>query len=282
MNAWFRVRRNVLVSILAAVISSSGSALAQEHYSLSVVPQLPRLVLHDDWQPLLEYLNDKTGAEFVLSLQDSIPLFELDFLEGNPDFVFLNPYHAVMAHKAHDYEPILSDGSRQLKGILVVPVASDIESVEDLDGKTVAFPAPNAFGASLYMRALLANDFGINITASYVGTHANAYRHALLGEAAAGGGVNNTLRKESEDFQAALRILYETPGVTPHPLAVHPRVPADIRNAVITAILELSETEAGRAMLKAVQLEEPMKVSYAGQYEILEGFHLEDFVVVAD
>ena len=282
MNRLVRVKKKLISTILAAVVMSSGSGFAQERYTISVVPQLPQLVLHDDWQPLLEYFNDKLGVEFELSLQDSIPLFEIDFLEANPDFVFLNPYHEVMAHKAQGYEPVLSDGSRQLKGILVVPVASEIESVEDLDGTTIAFPAPNAFGASLYMRALLANDIGINITATYVGTHANSYRHALLGDAAAGGGVYNTFLKEAEDFQAALRVVYETPGVTPHPLAVHPRVPSAIRDAVINAVLELTETAAGREMLKSVQLTEPMRVTYDEHYQILEDLHLEDFVVVSD
>ena len=282
MNRLVRVQKMLISTILAAVVMSSGSGFAQERYTISVVPQLPQLVLHDDWQPMLEYLNDKLGVEFELSLQDSIPLFEIDFLDANPDFVFLNPYHEVMAHKAQGYEPVLSDGSRQLKGILVVPVASEIESVKDLDGTTIAFPAPNAFGASLYMRALLANDIGINITATYVGTHANSYRHALLGDAAAGGGVYNTFLKEAEDFQAALRVVYETPGVTPHPLAVHPRVPSAIRDAVINAVLELTETAAGREMLKSVQLTEPMRVTYDEHYQILEDLHLEDFVVVSD
>lgn len=282
MNNWFRVKRQLIPAILAVVVMSSSSGFAQERYTLSVVPQLPQSVLHDDWQPMLEYLSKKLGVEFELSLQDSIPLFELDFLEANPDFLFLNPYHEVMAYKAHGYEPILSDGSRQLKGILVVPVASEIESVEDLDGASIAFPAPNAFGASLYMRALLANDIGINISAYYVGTHANSYRHALLGDAAAGGGVYNTFLKEAEDFQAALRVIYETPGVTPHPLAVHPRVPEEIRDAVVNAVLELRETEAGREMLSAVQLTEPVRVSYEEHYQILEDYHLENFVVISD
>ena len=271
-----------VLSVLAAFLMTSGTGLAQERYTLSVVPQLPPLVLHDDWQPLLEYLEEDTGFEFELSLQESIPLFELNFLDEKPDFVFLNPYHAVMAYKSHGYEPVLSDGSRQLKGILVVPVASEIESVDELDGKTVAFPAPNAFGASLYMRALLANEFGLDITASYVGTHANSYRHALLGEAAAAGGVYNTFHKESEDFQAALRVLYETPGVTAHPLAVHPRVPASVQAAVIDAIMKLKESDAGLAMLEAVQLKDPIPVSYEGQFQILDEYHLEDFVVIAD
>lgn len=255
---------------------------AQERYTWAVVPQLPRLVLHDDWQPLLDHLQEVTGAEFELTLEDTIPLFEREFLDGRPDFVFLNPYHMVMAHKAQGYEPLLSDGSRELKGILVVPIDGDVQTVEALDGKQVAFPAPNAFGASLYMRALLANDIGITITPSYVQTHANAYRHALSGEAAAGGGVYNTFRKEPDALQAAMRVLYETPGVTPHPLAVNPRVPAELIDSVTAAILALADTAEGRSLLEAVQLREPVRVNYEEHFRMLDELQLDDFVVIAD
>ncbi len=273
-----------IITIMMILISMSfiNTGFSQERFTLSVVPQFPRLVIHDDWQPLLDYLSEAVGVEFELSLQDTIPLFESDFLEAKPDFLFLNPYHTVMAKNAHDYIPLLSDGSRKLKGILVVPSSGDIETIEDLDNTTVAFPAPNAFGASLYMRALLANDIGIDITPTYVETHANAYRHTLIGEAAAGGGVYNTFRKESEEFQAALKVLFETPGVTPHPLAVHPRVSEDIRDAVVAALLELTQTEDGRAMLQSVQLREPVAVTYEEHYQILEDYSLEDFVVISE
>ena len=61
--------------------------------------------------------------------------------------------------------------------------------MQDLDGADIAFPAPNAFGASLYMRALLAEQEKININPIYVETHANVYRNVIFGRASAGGGV---------------------------------------------------------------------------------------------
>jgi len=252
--------------------------LSQERFTLSVVPQVSTLDIYEDWQPLVDYLSESVGVEFELVLQDTVPLFEVEFMEARPDFLFLSPYHLVMAHQAQGYTPVLADASRQLKGILVVPTNSQFTKIEELHNKTIAFPAPNAFGASLYLRAYL-NDVGVYIKANYVGTHANAYRHALLGEAAAGGGVYATLNKESEAFQAAVRVLYETPGVTPHPLTVHPRVPEQVREAVIRGLLELSQTEEGRQLLEAVQLKEPMQVTYEEHYQMLENYDLEDYVV---
>jgi hypothetical protein len=56
----------------------------------------------------------------------------------------------------------------------VVRKDDPIKSAGELDGKEVAFPAPNAFGASLWIRALLAEREKIRIVPAYVKTHSNA------------------------------------------------------------------------------------------------------------
>lgn len=252
----------------------------EKAYTVSVVPQLPALVLFEDWQPYLDYLEQEIGVKFKLYLSDTIPLFELDFLAGNPDFAFMNPYHAVMAYNTQGYLPLLSDGSRQLKGILVVRKDSSFQSVQDLDGADIAFPAPNAFGASLYMRALLAEQEKININPIYVKTHANSYRNVFFGRTSAGGGVVNTFHKESEDLQQNLRIIYETSGVTPHPLSVHPRVPKDIQERVIELTLALAQNETGLSLLKTIQLTMPIEVDYESDYKVLDELKLENYIVI--
>jgi phosphonate transport system substrate-binding protein len=61
----------------------------------------------------------------------------------------MNPYHAIRANKKHGYAPLVRDVGRSLFGIIVVKKDSPIETVSELDGEIVAFPAPNALGAAL-------------------------------------------------------------------------------------------------------------------------------------
>jgi hypothetical protein len=68
-----------------------------------------------------------------------------------------------------------------------VAADSPIQTVAALNGKTVVFPAPNAFAASLLIRAHLAGQ-GIRIEPKYVQTHGSVYRAVALGDASAGGG----------------------------------------------------------------------------------------------
>ncbi len=115
----------------------------------AVVPQFPSIELHRAWEPILRELEAATGADFELLIFRSIPEFERAFLAGQPDFIYCNPIHMVMAQPV-GYRPLVRS-SEMLSGILVVRSDSTITAPDQLAGKTIAFPAPNAFGASLYL-----------------------------------------------------------------------------------------------------------------------------------
>jgi phosphonate transport system substrate-binding protein len=247
-------------------------------YSIAVVPQFRAEEIHRDWTPVLERLRAATGASFSLRIAADIPAFEESVLAGAPDFAYMNPYHQVMARKAQGYIPLVRD-SKPLTGILVVRKDDPIKSVRELDGKEVAFPAPNAFGASLWIRALLAEREKIRILPAYVKTHSNAFRYAATGKAAAAGGIGVTLVDEPEELRSTLRVLLETPGVAPHPLSAHPRVPEAVRRLVTETLLGMAQDAAGQAMLKDIQMPAPVRADYARDYQPLEKFGLEKYVV---
>jgi len=114
----------------------------------SPVPQLPVPTLFAKWAPLLEVLGKETGQCFELLIKPTIPEFERLLLKGIPGLAYANPYHAVIAHKAKGYMPLLADGSTLLTGILVVKKGTEIDRLGDLEGRRVDFPAPNAFAAA--------------------------------------------------------------------------------------------------------------------------------------
>lgn len=272
-------RRRALTAALALGLGAMGTALAADPtWTVAVVPQFPATEIHAAWTPALERLSAQTGHAFRLVPYASIPQFESAFRAGTPDFVFLNPYHMVMARAAQQYQPLVRDGASPLTGVLVVPAASPVRHVQELRGQRIAFPAPNAFGASLHLRALLA-DRGIAIEPTYVRTHSNAYRHVLTGDAAAAGGVRQTLTTEDEAVQRGLRVIFETPPSAPHPLAAHPRVPVAVQRAVRDALLGWTARASDAALLAPIQIASPMAADYPRDYAPLERLRLEKFVV---
>jgi phosphonate transport system substrate-binding protein len=265
--------------VLALQLNSAMAAdVSKAAYSIAVVPQFRAEEIHRDWTPVLERLRAASGASFSLRIARDIPAFEDSVLAGEADFAYMNPYHQVMARRAQGYIPLVRD-SKALTGILVVRKDDPIRSVMELDGKEVAFPAPNAFGASLWMRALLAEREKIRIVPAYVKTHSNAFRHVATGKAAAAGGIGATLNEEPEELRSTLRVLMETPGVAPHPLSAHPRIPEAVRRLVTETLLGLAQDAAGQAMLKDIQMAAPVRADYARDYQPLEKFGLDKYVV---
>jgi phosphonate transport system substrate-binding protein len=224
-------------------------------------------------------LGEENGLCFNLIIPKKFSEFENAILRGKPDFVLLNPYHQVMVSKTPGYIPLVRDEHSKLAGVIVVNKQSPIQTLEQLDGKTLAFPAPNAYVASLLLRAILAKK-GIHITPKYVGSHSNVYRAVALEDLPAGGGANTTLSNEPISLQSQLRVLFTSPYYVPHPFSAHPRVSAQVRKKVIEGFLKMYDDQPGRQMLKTIQMEEPFAADYIRDYQLLENLNLENFVEV--
>jgi len=253
---------------------------AQAQYTFAVVPQFPAAEVHRDWTPLLERVGQMIGVWFRLYLAASIPRFEADFLAGGPDFVYLNPYHQLMAGRAQGYVPLVRE-RKPLTGILVVRRDDPVRTVQALEGREIAFPAPNAFGASLWLRALLVEREKIAFTPVYVQTHSNVYRQVIRGKVTAGGGVNHTLEQERDELRSDLRVLLETPGAASHPLSAHPRIEPRWQLAVAEAFLQLATDASGRALLRAIEMPSPVRADQGRDYQPLEAYRLDKYVVMS-
>lgn len=258
----------VAVLFLAGFLLLTSSRLgAQEKktYSIAIVPQSQIGEIFEKWTPFLKKLSAATGLEFEIKPYTTFKQFEEDLYKGVPDFVYMNPYEAMQAKEQQGYIPLVKD-KEDLVGILVVHKGKGINSVKDLNGKEIAFPSPNAFAASLYLRALLTEKEKIHFTAFYAKTHGNVYRTVILDKAAAGGGVVKTLSKEPDEIKGQLATIYETPPTASHPIAAHPRVPESVRKKVETAILNMASDKSNEVLLKNIQIPNPVPASYQKDY----------------
>jgi len=247
----------------------------QKTYTLGVVPQFEQRKLHAIWKPIIEDLEKRTGIPFALNSTLTIGNFEKAVERGEFDFVYLNPYHLVQVHDAQGYIPLVAD-KVPLRGILVVRKDSPIRTPAELNGKEVAFPSPNAIGATLLPKADLDQLFQTAVTPLYVKTHSSVYLHVVKNLAAAGGGVEKTLHEQGEAVRSALRVIYTTRSFPSHPVAAHPRVPKDVRDRVRSALLEMNNSAEGRAMLQNVPIEQFVPVAY-DDYAVMSSWGIKKY-----
>ncbi|MBD3609682.1 MAG: phosphate/phosphite/phosphonate ABC transporter substrate-binding protein [Gammaproteobacteria bacterium] len=254
-------------------------AVQAKPLTVAIVPQFTTTQTFQKWQPLLDQLSKQTGLSFKLKVYNNFPDFERDYLQGEPDLVYYNPYHQVKGHLAQGYVPLVRDGKRKLTGIIVVGRDSPYQQLDDLDGKTFSFPAPNAFAASLYMRALLTEKEALTHHTHYSGSHSNSYRDVVAGRAEAAGGVFRSLKKQPKRIRDQLRVIYQTPGNSPHPLSAHRRVNKKSREKITQAILLMNNDPAGKAILQNIQMSHPVKASHLRDYQPLNRLGLEKYHV---
>lgn len=247
-------------------------------YIFSVVPQFKPAQLHKEWKPLLERLSRDTGFNFKLAIAPSIVKFETELGKSVPDFAFVNPYQAVTGMKESGYLPMLRD-KKPLNGILVVRKDSPYKKLQDLNGKIIGFPSPNAFGASLYIRALLTEANSIKFTPKYLNNHNLVFKHVALEHVAAGGTVNAAFNDEAPELRDQLTILFQTPDVASHPIVAHPRVPASVRKTVANALLAMQQDAEGRAMLKEIRMPNLVDANFQNDYQPLEKLNIQKYLV---
>jgi len=234
--------------ILLAWVSFNAQAL-----TVGIVPQQSATVLAANWSPILNYLSEQTGVELHFATASDIPTFEKRVLAGEYDIAYMNPYHFTFFNEHRGFKAMVRRGDASIQGIIVVSKESELESLEQLNGQRVAFPSPAAFAASVVPRAEIAKQ-GVNISPVYVSSHDSVYLNVAKGFFVAGGGIARTFNATSPEVKEQLRVLWQTQPYTPHAIASHPRVESDVVDKLTAALVEMSNTDEGRALL------EPLKI----------------------
>ena len=221
---------------------------------MGIVPQQAPSKLLESWQPVLSILQQRTGERLVFRTAPDIPTFEQRLAAGEYDFAYMNPYHFTVFNRGDQgYQALVKAEDKLIQGILVVRKDSPLQTLAELEGATLAFPAPAAFAASVLPRAHLKAQ-GIDFEAQYVSSHDSVYKAVAKGLFPAGGGVVRTFEATDPAVREQLRVLWTTPGYTPHAIAVHPRVAPAVAEAVRQALVAMNEDEAGRAALEGLKV----------------------------
>ncbi|ARU55234.1 PhnT family ABC superfamily porter [Oleiphilus messinensis] len=247
----------VLSLFLMVVLVGLSTPLSAERriqtVNFGVVPQQSAQKLALKWQPVFDALQASSGIQILFKTAPDIPEFERRLAEGEYDLAYMNPYHFTVFNLEPGYQAMVRAADREIKGIIVVARDSSIQQLSDLSGLTLAFPAPAAFAASMLPRAYLANE-NIMIATKYVQTHDSVYLTVARGLYAAGGGVMRTFASMPDNVKAQLRILWTTPGYTPHAIANHPRLSGQVRFRLTQALLHLDQTPEGRLALQGLKI----------------------------
>lgn len=272
-----RTFRTLLACALLHCIFFSGTVIAEKphEYSFGVVPQFEQRKLYAIWKPIIDELEKETGFSFKLVTTLKINDFEKEYQAGKFDFCYMNPYFVIKGVTPGTYVPLVRD-KKDLRGIIVVRRDGPVKNISDLKNQTVAFPAPNALGATLLTKSELKRLFGVNVIPLYVKTHSSVYINVATGIAKAGGGVEKTFQQQNARLRDMLAILHTTQSFPSHPVSAHQRIPAEVREKVKRAFLDMNNSAAGKALLSKIPAKEMIPASL-DDYLVMEPWKLDEF-----
>lgn len=237
---------------------SSAVVVAVKPIRLGLVPEHDIFTLRKSYQKLAGYLSQKLGQPVELVTLNTYEAVLLDFEEKQIDGAFLGSLVAVLAMDRHDARVIVKpqrpDGSSTYEGVLFVREDSPIKDVRQLAGRKVAAVRTTAAGCLFAMqqfkRAGLLADETLAPTILAVGTHDDAIKAAMNGEADAGCAKSPRLEVYlAAHAQAKVRILAKSPAVPNNALLVRPDLPGELGQRIAEALIAMEQDPQGRAAL---------------------------------
>lgn len=217
--------------------------------------------LFEVYQPMMDYINDRLdGVELRLEASRNYPAYDKKLFARHFHFSLPNPYQTVTSTE-HGYKIFGKMGDDDnFRGIILVRKDSGIESVEDLRGKNVSYPAPTALAATMMPQWYLHThgiDINKDITNSYVGSQESSMMNVYLGKSAAASTWPPPWRafiKERPEVAQQVVVKWRTPPLPNNGLVVRDDVPQDVVDKVSSIIFSLHTHEEGRKILEAMEL----------------------------
>ena len=177
------------------------------------------------------------------------------------DLVLLGPQSYVEGYERTGYYAILKPirhGSATYFSMIITRKDAGITTLNDLKGKSFCFTDKKSAAGYLYPKVLLLKrginpdrDFSKTI---FIGAHDGVVMNVYHGNFAAGACFDDarktTFPDEPEKIDE-LKIIARSPAISNEPFAVSPDLDRELVEKIISAFLELGESEEGKRILEA-------------------------------
>jgi phosphonate transport system substrate-binding protein len=228
-----------------------GSAARAEEspYAFNVLNQRSVSLTSQYWNPILIYVSKKSGVPLELKLARTIREGDALAEQGAYQFIVTNHFFTPERDRL-GFRVIARPAGPGTHGQIVVPSDSPIKSLQELNGKEIAFASPDAFSAYwLPMDALLKHKVNVKIVFTI---NQEASLAQLKAGAVAAAGVNDQIiqryaRREGFEY----RLLWSSDVYNDLCIMASSKVPPAKTAAVRQALIDMMSNPEGRKVIEA-------------------------------
>ncbi len=228
---------------------------------VSVLPDEDPAALAEVHTPLIAYLSSVLDVQMELEIFPDYGSLVDAFDAGHVDLAWFGGLTFVQAEARTGAFPVaMRDVDLRFTSVFLVPASTEATMVEDLRGSRFAFGSDLSTSGHLMPRYFLEHRGIVPETFFTEVLYSGAHDLSLLlvQEGSVDVAVSNAtivrrMFAEGGADPAVVRVLEETPEYRDYVWAVHPSVPADVREGLLDALLALDMGNADHAAILARQ-----------------------------
>jgi phosphonate transport system substrate-binding protein len=253
-------------------------ASVDKQYIFGVHPLHNPQLLFEVFSPLMEYLsNNIDGVNFKFEASRNYASYNKKLQAHKFDFSLPNPYQTINAIDT-GYTVFAKMGDDEnFRGIILVRKDGSINTISDLKGKSISYPAPSALAGTMLPQYFLQKN-GIKVSTEldnqYVGSQESSIMSVFLGQTSAAATwppPYNALIKERPEIGEQLLIKWQTEALLNNAVVALPTVPEELVNKVRVLLLHLHETKEGKVILARMELSR-FEAANNDTYQLIRNF----------
>ncbi len=262
------MKKNVLILVVLLIVAALALAgcgepklgTEENPIVMSFVPSGDTQEIMASGDQLAQMITDKTGLVVKANVGTDFAAVREAMGAGKAHIGWLNTFNYVLAHEKYGVDVALVTvrfGSTSYKGQFNVRADSGIKTLEDLKGKVMCWVDPNSTSGYIIPRIMLkANgidpdkDFAKTIEA---GSHNNSVMAVYNGDCDVGvsyADARSSVEKDVPDVKEVVVVLATTTDIPNDSVSFIKDFDPDMREQIVNALLEIAESEEGKAALE--------------------------------
>ena len=242
----------------SAAQAGGGEAEIPDPLVMGIIPSEDNAEQVRQFQPVADYMSEELGVEVELyTATDYSGIIEAMRSE-NTDLAWYGPLSYVLASEVANAEAIAVQITEEgqtdptYNSLMVTQADSDIQNIEDLEGKTFSFVDPASTSGNLFPRKGF-EDAGLDpeqdlADSTFAGGH-DASVLAVKNGTVDAGAVANTIYEnmlsEGVVGENELRVIHESEAIPESPVAVRGGLPEETKSQIKEVFVGMSADDLG-------------------------------------
>jgi phosphonate transport system substrate-binding protein len=220
---------------------------------VGLIPNQSPESVEAQYEPFGDYLSQQLGREVELTVPTSYTAVVEAMVNDELDLAYFGGLTYVQARDRAEVTPLVTEvnprtGDTTYRTVIIVPPDSEVEEVEDIEGRTFAFGSANSTSGSLYP-AIMLQDAGVDYRteleeSTYTGGH-DATAQAVANGGVDAGGLEDrilyNLIDKGDIEESNIRIIEESDPIEGYPWVARDALSDDLKEQIAEAFLDLED-----------------------------------------